>query len=62
MLIQLILTLAILGVIYYLITLLPIQEPFRTIINVVIIVAVIIWLLGFLGGHGTTFVGYRPLF
>jgi len=48
--VSIIIALAVLGVIYYLITLLPIAEPFRTIINVVVILAAVVWLLRFLGG------------
>lgn len=36
--------LLIVGVIYYLVTLLPLPEPFPTLIKVVIVVAAIIWL------------------
>jgi ABC-type siderophore export system fused ATPase/permease subunit len=48
-LISIIIVLVVLGLVYYLVTLLPIPEPFRTIIYVVIILALIIWLLSFIG-------------
>ena len=48
-LISIIIVLVVLGLVYYLITLLPIPDPFRTIIYVVIILALIIWLLSFIG-------------
>jgi hypothetical protein len=35
--------------VYWLITLLPIPEPFRTIIFVVIVIAMIFWLLSIVG-------------
>jgi hypothetical protein len=47
--IHLIAVLVVLGIVFYLIGMLPIAEPFRTIINVVVIVAMILALLSFAG-------------
>lgn len=38
------------GLAYWVITLLPLPEPFPKIIRVVVIVAVVVYLLGILGG------------
>lgn len=43
-LVGLIVLLLIVGIIYYLVTLLPLPEPFPTLIKVVVVVAAIIWL------------------
>jgi hypothetical protein len=48
-LISIIVVLVVLGLVYWLITLLPIPEPFRTIIFVVIVIAMIFWLLSIVG-------------
>jgi hypothetical protein len=55
MLISLLVAVVVIGLIWYLLTLLPIPDPFRTIVNVILILIVIIWLLGFAGmlpGYG----------
>jgi hypothetical protein len=57
--IQLLITLVVLGVVWYLIeTYVPIAEPFRTIIRIVLILFLCLWLLstfGIIGGglHGS---------
>lgn len=52
MLISLIVTLIILGLICYCISLLPLPEPFKTIIYVVFIIIVILYLVSLIpGGH-----------
>jgi hypothetical protein len=43
-LVSVLIALAVFGAIYYLLTLIPMGEPFPTIIKVVLIVAAIIWL------------------
>jgi hypothetical protein len=50
-LIGLILTLVVIGLIMWLISLLPIVEPYKRIINVIVIVVVVIWLLSVLLGY-----------
>lgn len=49
LLINIIIALVILGLLYYLVMLLPIPEPFRTVIRVVVILLLIVWLLSFAG-------------
>lgn len=57
MLISLIATLIVAGLIYWLITLIPLPSPFPEIIRVVVIIAVVLYLLQFLGiiGGGRLF-------
>ncbi len=43
-LIALIVGLIVLGVIFYLVTLLPLAEPFPTLLKVVVVIAAILWL------------------
>lgn len=40
----LVIALVILGVIYYLLTMLPLAEPFPTLIKVVVVIAAVVWL------------------
>lgn len=56
MLISLIITLIVLGLIVYCINLLPLPEPFKTIIYVIFIIVVIGYLLGFLPGTNSYFI------
>ena len=49
MLISLLVAVIVAGLIYYLLTLLPIPQPFKNIVMVLFIIIVIIWLLGFVG-------------
>ncbi len=44
--------LVVLGLVYWLITTLPIPDPFRTIIYVVMVLCLIIWLLSLIGVVG----------
>lgn len=53
-LIGILVALCVLGLVYYLVTLLPLPAPFKTIAQVVVILICIIWLLsnfGLLGGN-----------
>jgi hypothetical protein len=47
--IEILIVLIVCGLLYYLVTLLPLPAPFPMIIRVVVILILIIWLLGFLG-------------
>lgn len=51
MLFSILVTLVIAGLIYWLITLLPLPPPFPLIIQVVVIVALILYLVGLLTGN-----------
>jgi hypothetical protein len=42
----------VIGLIYYLITLLPVAQPFKNIALVIVIVIAIVYLLGFVGFGG----------
>lgn len=52
MLIQLIIICLVMGLVFYLLQMLPIAEPFKTIVLVASIVVAIIYLLRFLPGAG----------
>lgn len=54
MLLSVLTTLVIAGLVYWLITLLPLPAPFPTVIRVVVIVALVLYLLGLLLGHPIT--------
>lgn len=56
MLISLPIAVIIAGLIYYLLTLLPLPAPFKNIVLVIFIVICILWLLGYAGA----FPGYGP--
>ena len=47
MLISLLVTVIILGMLVWLVTMLPIPEPFRTVAIVIIILVCILWLVGY---------------
>lgn len=49
--IELLITLIVLGAVLYVVSLLPIDGTIKTIIYVVVIVAIVIWLLRTYGGH-----------
>lgn len=50
MIISIVTVLIVAGLIYWLVTLLPLPEPFPTVIRVVVIIALILWLLPLLNG------------
>lgn len=55
MLISLLITIIVLGLLYYCVTLLPLPPPFKQIATVIFIVIAIVWLLSYLPGapwHG----------
>jgi hypothetical protein len=52
MLVQLLVSVIVLGLLYYCVTLLPIPEPFKKIAIVVFILIAILWFLGFAGYLG----------
>lgn len=52
-LIGLLVALCILGLVYYLVTLLPLPAPFKTIALVLVILVMIVWLLDNFGVLGT---------
>jgi hypothetical protein len=56
MLIELLVAVIVMGLLYWLVTLLPIPQPFKNIAIVIIVVICIIWLLSFTGLLG----GYWP--
>lgn len=49
MLIEILIAVVVFGLIYYVITLIPLPPPFRTIALVVMALIAIVWLLSFLG-------------
>lgn len=51
MLISIIVTLIVFGLLYYLVTLIPLPSPFPEIIRVVVIIVLVLWLAGLLLGH-----------
>lgn len=56
MLVTLLITILVLGLVVYLIRLLPLEEPWKTAAIAIVIVIAIIWLLGFIpGGPGRLF-------
>lgn len=60
MLLSVLTTLVIAGLVYWLITLLPLPAPFPTVIRVVVIVALVLYILGLLLGHPlTNFLSFR---
>lgn len=52
MLISLLVTVIVIGLLYYCVTLLPLPEPFKRIAIVIFILIAIVWLLGFVGVWG----------
>jgi hypothetical protein len=56
MLISLLVAVVVISLVWYLLTLLPIPQPFRNIVTIIFILIIIIWLLGFAG----VFPGYGP--
>jgi asparagine N-glycosylation enzyme membrane subunit Stt3 len=46
---DILIVLIVLGLVYWLITTLPIAEPFKTIIYVVLVLCLILWLLSLIG-------------
>jgi hypothetical protein len=61
MLISLLVTVIVIGLLYYCVTLLPLPEPFKRIAVVIFILIAIIWLLGFVGVWGPQpYWGYGP--
>ena len=52
MLISLLITVIVLGLLYYCVTLLPLPEPFKKIATVIFILIAIVWLLGYTGVWG----------
>lgn len=59
MLINLLIILLIAGAIYYIFTLLPIPQPFKNIVLVIMGLILIIYLIGMLTGHSATPLLYR---
>ena len=57
MLIELLVAVIVAGLIWWLLTMLPIPEPFKKIVLVIFIVICIIWLLGFSGLVGPGWYG-----
>ena len=56
MLISLLIAILVIGLIIYLIRLLPLEEPWKTAAIAIVVVIAIIWLLGFIpGGPGRLF-------
>jgi hypothetical protein len=53
MLIQLVIALIIVGVVLYLVTLIPLDPVIKKVIQVVVIAAIVIWLLQMLGGFSS---------
>lgn len=54
MIISLLIGLIVAGLIYYLVTLIPLPEPFPVIIKIVVILALILWVLQAFGVFGGT--------
>jgi hypothetical protein len=52
MLVQLLVTVIVLGLLFYCVQLLPLPEPFKKIATVIFILIAIIWLIGFAGYLG----------
>jgi hypothetical protein len=52
MLISLLIAVIVIGLIFYVLSLLPIPQPWANIAKVILVVIVIIWLLGFVGMLG----------
>ena len=59
-LVSLVVVLIVIGLVIYLVRILPIDQTFRTIIICVLILIVILWLLGQMGGIPHFYVGRRP--
>jgi hypothetical protein len=53
MLISLLIAVIVIGLLFYVLSLLPIPQPWANIAKVILVVIVIIWLLGFVGMLGT---------
>ena len=52
MLISLLIAVIIIGLLFYVLSLLPIAQPWKNIATVILVVIVIIWLLGYIGAPG----------
>lgn len=61
MLVQLFVAVLIMGLLYWLVTLLPVPDPFKTILICIIVLFCIIWLLNLAGMLGTGFGFNHPL-
>lgn len=59
MLVSLLIAILVIGLLVWLVQILPIPEPFRTVAIVVVVIIAIIWLLEGVGGAGLGF--HRPL-
>jgi hypothetical protein len=53
MLISLLIAVIVIGLLFYVLSLLPIPQPWANIAKVILVVIVIIWLLGFVGMLGS---------
>lgn len=49
MLIQLLVMVIVAGILYWIVTLLPLPEPFKTIAIVIVILIILFWILGMVG-------------
>jgi hypothetical protein len=49
MLISLLVAVIIIGLLFYVLSLLPIAQPWRNIATVILVIIVIVWLLGYVG-------------
>lgn len=58
---SLLVTIIILGLLYYCVTLLPLPEPFHKIAIVIFILIAILWLVGYLGVYGPSPYWGHPL-
>jgi hypothetical protein len=54
MLISLLIAVIIIGLLFYVLSLLPLQQPWMNVARVILIIIAIIWLLGYVGGYGPT--------
>ena len=52
MLITLLIAVIVAGLIYYLLTLLPIPDPFKKVVLIIFIIICILWLVGYAGVFG----------
>jgi hypothetical protein len=55
MLVDLLVAVIVMGLLYYIVTILPLPQPFKTIAIVIILVICIIWLLSFTSFGGNYF-------
>lgn len=61
MLISLLVAVIVIGIVYWIITLLPLPEPFKTIAIVIVLLICLFWLLGFVGVLGPSPYWGHPL-